>query len=781
MMTSKSRTATRIAQLLLTVAIAVVACSPGPTNSDGDMPLSGGATNRRDPDGVEGGASGSNEAASAGADAASAGANAASAGTDDAVTGEGGMPDLALSDDLYLELPSVPVVDGAATVDRKGGHLDFPEGFSLDIPAGALTKPIEIRGHTTNVPAAMAGLGSPAQPVIELLPSGTVFARPARLRTSAPSAGLDAVFMVAAEPDDPVLEDVRISAGEPNALDATLWHFTMFGLFVRNDLSEEAVEDVARTSGCATAPVKGLSLQIAAVFRELVGDELVPLAGVGTSDPLGAPLMQPLVAQAFIAALSDPNAVDRWRIQITSGWRSVAQQYVLANCKNGNAVARPGTSNHADGTAVDLVGAWSSAAACTAAACVLDKQTKVYDCGSDLLARAHSVWGHILEKPTYGFQWYGTGETGTKACGDPPHFDAGQAGLKDLKADSVRAFQVLWNRNHPCQAVTESGTFDFDTDAVLAVSPAGGFPATTAIELPTKGLGPPQLEDCADAKLCCPANRLHSRPYCALECDCDVDTCPNGCCDADGQCLAGHVGSACGTGGDSCVACTGTASCGGGGVAQKCGTCNASNCPNGCCSAAGCQVGTATAACGAGGQTCVACGGSDTCGGGGSSKKCGSCDASSCPTGCCTAAGCQAGTASSACGSGGNACGVCKLPETCGGTGVPKSCGNAGCSATVDNSCGYDQFMGCCPVGKWCVAKAPSTGAFFGCCQAFGQSDTSWGCGPGYVRLNVLANKGTRMICVTGLDPNAGAVCGAPECLSKNADGSSNCAPLSGP
>ena len=40
----------------------------------------------------------------------------------------------------------------------------------------------------------------------------------------------------------------------------------------------------------------------------------------------------------------------------------------------------------------------------------------------------------------------------------------------------MRAFQRLWNRNHPTDAIVESGVFDAATEVKLALAPAKGFP-----------------------------------------------------------------------------------------------------------------------------------------------------------------------------------------------------------------------------------------------------------------------------------------------------------------
>jgi hypothetical protein len=144
-------------------------------------------------------------------------------------------------------------------------------------------------------------------------------------------------------------------------------------------------------------------------------------------------------------------------------------------------------------------------------------------------------------------------------------------------------------------------------------------------------------------------------------CVCTPDSCPSGCC----QNQVCHIDddAACGTGGGSCDACTGTGErCGGGGEAGVCGcTDDGSACGTAIC-------GTATNNCGdmvncgplggacpqEPGQTCAA----GAC----------VCTAASCPSGCCDADGfCQPGTALGACGPAGGTCQVCPGTAACTG------------------------------------------------------------------------------------------------------------------
>ncbi|MDP3501225.1 MAG: hypothetical protein Q8S33_12850 [Myxococcales bacterium] len=80
-----------------------------------------------------------------------------------------------------------------------------------------------------------------------------------------------------------------------------------------------------------------------------------------------------------------------------------------------------------------------------------------------------------------------------------------------------------------------------------------------------------------------------------------------GCCSGS-FCVAGNSDVACGTRGDSCLACPIEARC----VAGACVACSPATC-NGCCFGGTCRSGTEPVLCGRGGAACRAC---NTCIGG---------------------------------------------------------------------------------------------------------------------------------------------------------------------
>jgi uncharacterized protein (TIGR03382 family) len=123
-------------------------------------------------------------------------------------------------------------------------------------------------------------------------------------------------------------------------------------------------------------------------------------------------------------------------LSVNSGFRTVAQQYLLyrwdqlGRCGI-SVAASPGRSNHESGRAVDL-GNWSSRVG---------------------TMKSHH-WSHSVP-------------------GDPVHFDNTRS--PDNRGDDVKAFQRLWNRNHPSDKISVDGDYGPQTAARLKKSPATGF------------------------------------------------------------------------------------------------------------------------------------------------------------------------------------------------------------------------------------------------------------------------------------------------------------------
>ncbi|MCB9644746.1 MAG: hypothetical protein H6728_16870, partial [Myxococcales bacterium] len=186
----------------------------------------------------------------------------------------------------------------------------------------------------------------------------------------------------------------------------------------------------------------------------------------------------------------------------------------------------------------------------------------------------------------------------------------------------------------------------------------------------------------------------------AGKCVCNATSCPNGCCDSQGQCQAGNSNASCGKNGVACAACPSGQACDP--QSQVCG-CGPNTCATGCCNANGQCTTSVVSACGVGGNACLAC---DTkfanvCDNG--ACKCGSgaacvagqacvnnqcvCNATSCPNGCCDGNKCVSPRTVALCGAAGAACKACtaKVANACNASGAC-ACG-AGAACTGEASC----------------------------------------------------------------------------------------------
>lgn len=130
------------------------------------------------------------------------------------------------------------------------------------------------------------------------------------------------------------------------------------------------------------------------------------------------------------AARSLRRAADGGKIQISSAFRTVAEQLVLYRRRGCQRVARPGSSNHQDGRAVDV---------------------RNYRNARSRLRAA-------------GFRWFGNG--------DRVHFTGPG---KDARSRAVLAFQRLWNLNHPEDPIREDGRWGTSTEKRLLLAPVQGF------------------------------------------------------------------------------------------------------------------------------------------------------------------------------------------------------------------------------------------------------------------------------------------------------------------
>ncbi len=195
-----------------------------------------------------------------------------------------------------------------------------------------------------------------------------------------------------------------------------------------------------------------------------------------------------------------------------------------------------------------------------------------------------------------------------------------------------------------------------------------------------------------------------------------------------------QIGASCGVQGDGCGAqincgtCTGTQTCGGGGVPNQCGggTCVPKTCANfpgacgrqsdGCggltvscgtcpgvpCTAKTCadypnSCGAQSDGCGSVTAICGTCQWPLTCGGGGVANQCGMPDGGGCQPQTCSQLGIECGPAGDGCGNLIASCGSCPPGQTCGGGGVPGRCGGS----CTPRTCAQ-QNIECGPAGDGC-------------------------------------------------------------------------------
>lgn len=199
-------------------------------------------------------------------------------------------------------------------------------------------------------------------------------------------------------------------------------------------------------SGCpSTLILKGLNDQILAEFNIVAPGKLVRIDDLNVS--LGAaaaavPFVGGPTAKARLKQAIDKRGVT---LRINSGYRTFAQQFLLFRIKqfttcNPNPVARPGTSNHESGLALDIQ----------------DSMT----------------WRPFLEARDVGWRWLGPP--------DPPHYDF-IAGGTDLRSLGIQAFQSLWNKHNPRDKIAVDGDLggvnwqSSETIKRLLKSPINGF------------------------------------------------------------------------------------------------------------------------------------------------------------------------------------------------------------------------------------------------------------------------------------------------------------------
>ncbi|HEY6039068.1 MAG TPA: M15 family metallopeptidase, partial [Kofleriaceae bacterium] len=188
-----------------------------------------------------------------------------------------------------------------------------------------------------------------------------------------------------------------------------------------------------QATGCSTAVVIGLSKQIADEAGCESPDSFVSFAGA-PGITLSSSAVLPYAVKGARDDLERVAATSS--LQVNSALRSIAQQYLLYRWyQQGRcgitAAATVGHSNHEGGRAVDLA-----------------------NYSSRISAMAARGWAHDV-------------------AGDPVHFD--HTSSPDDRGLDTKAFQVLWNKNHPTDQIATDGAYGPQTEARLKQTPATGF------------------------------------------------------------------------------------------------------------------------------------------------------------------------------------------------------------------------------------------------------------------------------------------------------------------
>ena len=218
------------------------------------------------------------------------------------------------------------------------------------------------------------------------------------------------------------------------------------GVAIAAPASAQTARDIANRGACSTSGIEGLARQLAEAQSCMRPGQFVrfaPHAGISLSSSRVHPYMQASAKDALWAAAA------RTSLTINSAFRTLAEQYVLYASGGCSVVARPGSSNHQSGRAVDVQNHSSARSALTTNNCV----------------------------------WLG--------ARDAVHFDCPGS---DLRSDTILTFQKLWNVNNPTDRIAEDGNYGPATESRLARSPANGFPNNGCSAMMPPPTEPPPTE-----------------------------------------------------------------------------------------------------------------------------------------------------------------------------------------------------------------------------------------------------------------------------------------------
>lgn len=190
---------------------------------------------------------------------------------------------------------------------------------------------------------------------------------------------------------------------------------------------------IKNARGCTTKVCNALSQQLIHQMNVMFPGVLVSYDDLNVSLKGAAfPYLQAPAKAALARAIQARGKT----MTINSGYRTIAQQLLLFNWGRGcgyHVVAKPGRSNHQSGLAIDI--------------------------------NDYAGWRPFLQRQ--GWKWFGNN--------DKVHFDYVGAGAKDIRSQTMKAFQQLWNNNNPDHTIQVDGQWGKNTARCLNNSPAYGF------------------------------------------------------------------------------------------------------------------------------------------------------------------------------------------------------------------------------------------------------------------------------------------------------------------
>ncbi len=237
----------------------------------------------------------------------------------------------------------------------------------------------------------------------------------------------------------PISSEASDESSDPEDIDPAF--FRNEGLYsLKSNVT--TVAQLSRSGACSTAAAGALTRQIAQELACMRPGAFVRIDGTPnvSFSASAMPYLQPTAATALRQAAQSRS------MTVNSAWRSVAQQYLLKSWEGRCGIrlaASPGRSNHESGLAVD----------------VDNYETPAI---RNALGAAGLTW---FCRETNGGRLGG--------CADPVHFTDHNG--EDLRTQGVKAFQRLWNRNHPEDRIAEDGDWGAATASRMARAPINGF------------------------------------------------------------------------------------------------------------------------------------------------------------------------------------------------------------------------------------------------------------------------------------------------------------------